>query len=189
MPHGGMGTHQSSVMASDEWLTPPAILAPLGQFDMDPCAAPEPRPWPTAQQHIIRAENGLRMPWNGRIWLNPPYGGPAVVGPWMRRMAAHGDGMALIFARTETALFFETVWRAASAVLFIEGRLFFHHPDGRRAAANAGAPSCLVAYGERNVRRLEKSGISGAFVELPRPLPKTAGSARATALLGVFGDR
>ena len=37
--------------------------------------------------------------------MNPPYGPPPVIGPWMRRMAAHGHGTALIFARTETAIF------------------------------------------------------------------------------------
>lgn len=88
------------------------------------------------------------------------------MGPWMRRMAAHGDGIALIFARTETALFFETVWRAATAVLFLEGRLFFHRPNGVRASANAGAPSCLVAYGRANATALEMCGIDGYLVPI-----------------------
>jgi hypothetical protein len=166
MPHDGMGTHQSSLMATDEWLTPPEIVRSLGPFDFDPCAAPEPRPWPTAARHVVRAENGLTMFWRGRVWLNPPYGGPSVVSPWMRRMVAHGNGIALVFARTETALFFETVWRAADGVLFLEGRLFFHRPDGKRAAANAGAPSCLIAYGRANAEILRQSGIAGHYVSL-----------------------
>lgn len=166
MPHEGMGTHQSSAMDSDEWLTPPEILRRLGQFDLDPCAAPEPRPWPTADRHVVRAENGLLRLWSGRVWLNPPYGGPSVVGPWMRRMVSHGNGIALIFARTETALFFETVWRAATDVLFIEGRLFFHRPDGIRASANAGAPSCLIAYGRSNAAMLAECGIAGHYVPI-----------------------
>jgi hypothetical protein len=84
----------------------------------------------------------------------------------MRRMAAHANGMALIFARTETTLFFETVWHQASAVLFIRGRLFFHRPDGRRTLTNAGAPSCLVAYGARDAAILERCSIDGHFVGL-----------------------
>lgn len=171
MPHGGMGTHQSAAMDSDEWLTPPEVLRELGNFDLDPCAAPEPRPWPTARRHVVRAENGLAMRWEGRVWLNPPYGGPSIVGPWMRRLAAHGNGIALIFARTETALFFETVWRAAHAVLFLEGRLFFHRPDGSRAGANAGAPSCLVAYGRHNADALRRSHLRGHYVELAQVAP------------------
>jgi hypothetical protein len=87
----------------------------------------------------------------------------------MRRMASHANGIALIFARTETALFFETVWERASAVLFLRGRLFFHRPDGRQASANAGAPSCLVAYGATDASTLERCGIEGHFVALGAP--------------------
>ena len=69
-------------------------------------------------------DNGLRKPWFGRLWLNPPYGGSDIVGPWMRRMVWHGIGTVLIFARTETDVWFETIWRAASLILFLEGRFF-----------------------------------------------------------------
>jgi hypothetical protein len=111
----------------------------------------EPRPWPTAREHYTRLENGLIKPWFGRVFLNPPYGGPSIIGPWMRRMADHNQGIALIFARTETGIFHETVWRKASAILFLRGRLHFHKPDGSRAEGNAGAPSCLVAYGHTEI--------------------------------------
>lgn len=161
-----MGAHHSARMATCVWLTPPDILKALGRFDLDPCAAPEPRPWPTARRHLSPAEDGLSHPWSGRVWLNPPYGPPPIIGPWLRLMAAHGNGTALLFARTETALFFETVWRSATAVLFLEGRLHFHRPDGSRAAANSGAPSVLVAYGEDDAAVLRVSGIAGAFLEL-----------------------
>ena len=161
-----IGAHQSPVNVNDEWLTPPEILAALGEFDLDPSACREPRPWPTAKQHYTIFDNGLRKPWRGRVWLNPPYGGPSIVGPWMRRMADHGHGTALIFARTETALFFETVWRSASACLFLEGRLFFCYADGRKARNNSGAPSVLIAYGQHDADILERCGLPGAFVKL-----------------------
>ena len=164
----GMGSHQSAAMLKDEWLTPPAIIDALGgaySFDLDPCA-PVKRPWPTARVHYTIVDNGLMRPWNGRLWFNPPYGGPPIVGPWMRRMAEHGYGTALIFARTETDLFFETVWKKATALLFIRGRIYFHHVDGTRAAANSGAPSVLVAYGESDAEVLNRCGIAGHFVRL-----------------------
>jgi hypothetical protein len=160
-----MGGHQSSAMLKDEWLTPPSILAALGAFDLDPCA-PIVRPWPTAAQHFTTQDDGLKQLWTGRVWLNPPYGPPPIVAPWMRRMVLHSHGTALIFARTETEMFFETVWRAATAVLFLEGRLYFHHVDGLRAAANAGAPSCLVAYGQPDADILEGCTIAGQFLRL-----------------------
>lgn len=163
---GGVGAHQSARNRTNVWLTPPAILQALGPFDLDPCAAPDPRPWPTAARHVTESEDGLSQAWSGRVWLNPPYGPPAVVGPWMRRMAEHGHGTALIFARTETDLFFDTVWGAASALLFLRGRLHFHLPCGSRAPFNGGAPSVLIAYGEADTEVLRTCGLPGRFVPL-----------------------
>lgn len=159
-----IGGHQSARMISDTWLTPPELLAPLGEFDLDPCAAPEPRPWPTASTHYSQPHiDGLTEPWFGRVWLNPPYSREAV--KWLRRLSTHGRGTALVFARTETAWFVETVWASADSILFLDGRIHFHHADGTRAAANAGAPSCLVAYGPEDSARLSASGIPGSFVQ------------------------
>jgi hypothetical protein len=171
----GMGGHHSPRSETEVWLTPPAVLQALGgaeSFDLDPCAVMAPRPWPTAVRHFTRLEDGLSRPWHGRVFLNPPYGGPKIVGPWMRRMADHGNGCALIFARIETAVFVDTVWNRATAVLFLAGRLFFHRPDGVAAEANAGAPSCLVAYGEAEATRLSQCSLPGALVRVqPRQEP------------------
>lgn len=164
----GMGGHHSAKYGKDEWLTPPELLAALGPFDLDPCA-PVARPWPTAAHHFTIVQNGLKLAWFGRVWLNPPYGRKDVIGPWLRRMVEHGRGTALIFARTETDLFFETIWRAAQAVLFLRGRLNFHHVDGRRARKNAGAPSVLVAYGRDDADRLAAAGLEGQLVALNLP--------------------
>lgn len=159
----GMGGHHSAVAMKDEWLTPPLLLDALGTFDLDPCAAIN-RPWDTAARHYTIADNGLAKPWEGRVYCNPPYGLEAA--KWLARCADHGNAIALIFARTETKMFFDHVWGRADALLFIEGRLHFHHVDGSRAKANSGAPSVLVAYGKNNVAALITSGIPGRVVHL-----------------------
>lgn len=148
--------HQSAAMKNDEWLTPPEIMAPLGAFDLDPCA-PIVRPWDTARQHYTIEDDGLAQAWHGRVWCNPPFGREAV--KWLRRMRDHGNGIALIPARTETAMFYECVWGEADAVLFIKGRPHFHRVDGARADFNSGAPICLVAYGRSNARVLLQSRL------------------------------
>lgn len=155
--------HQSAHMKNDEWLTPPEILKPLGQFDLDPCA-PVIRPWPTAARHFTKDDDGLSKAWAGRIWLNPPFGSQATA--WLKRMAEHGNGIALIAARTETKMFFDHVWGRASGVLFVRGRPHFHYVDGRRAAFNSGAPICLIAYGAGDLQTLADSGL-GFVVEPP----------------------
>ncbi len=160
---GGIGGHHSAKMQRDEWLTPPHIIEALGPFDLDPCS-PVNRPWPTAARHFTVDDNGLAKLWEGRVWLNPPYGTKAE--HWMKRLVGHGNGIALLFARTETALFFPWVWEHASGLLFIKGRLNFHFVDGRRAETNSGAPSVLIAYGKGNAEALRASGLPGAMVTL-----------------------
>jgi len=144
---------------SHVWLTPPAIIEALGPFDLDPCAAPEPRPWPTADFHYTEADDGLSRPWFGRVWCNPPFG--AHTATWLEMMADHGNGIALAFARTDTAMFQSHVFKEASAVLFLAGRPHFHLPDGSRAKGNSGGPICLIAYGATNADSLRDSGLAG----------------------------
>lgn len=159
----GIGNHQSGKSLKDEWLTPPEIIEALGPFDLDPCA-PAIRPWETAAHYYTINENGLEHPWHDceRVWLNPPYG--KETSKWLARLAYHGNGIALIFARTETDMFFKQVWSKASALLFLRGRLHFHHIDGKRAQANAGGPSVLIAYGDENIQSLMNSGLDGFLV-------------------------
>lgn len=156
----GVGGHERpNEGATNEWLTPPEILRALGPFDLDPCS-PVSRPWDTARTHYTVNDDGLSKKWRGRVWLNPPYG--PHVGQWLKRLAEHGDGIALIFARTETDAFFGA-WQHADAMLFLRRRLHFHRIDGSRAG-NSGAPSVLIAFGEANVTALRRSGLKGAFV-------------------------
>lgn len=161
-PVRAVGAHESAVGGTDEWLTPPDLLTALGRFDLDPCA-PIERPWPTAERHYTIENDGLRQKWHGRVWCNPPY---AHVWKWLARLADHGTGTALIFARTETAGFHSQVWQKATALLFLKGRLHFYHRDGCRAKGNAGAPSVLVAYGAEDARVLANTTIAGHYVHL-----------------------
>jgi hypothetical protein len=165
----GMGSHQSARSQTDVWLTPPALIDALGgweSFDLDPCAQPDQAAvLPTARRYYTEAENGLLLPWVGRVWGNFPYS-LALVTAFLGRMAEHDRGTALIFARTETDAFHRFVWGAASGLLFLRGRLNFHRPDGERAEANGGAPSVLIAYGEEDCEILASAAIDGAFVPL-----------------------
>lgn len=162
-----MGSHQCASTGTDVWLTPRHILDALGPFDLDPCAAPVEANWKTARVHYRLPDDGLTKPWLGRVWCNPPYSN---VWRWLDKLAFHGSGTALVFARTETAGFQAHVWGKAASILFLSGRLTFHHSDGSKAAANSGAPSCLVAYGRRDATILANSGLPGAYVDRWWPL-------------------
>lgn len=170
----GMGGHEKGFAGlNDEWLTPPEIMTelsrePFGQFDLDPCAPINP-PWRTAKKQYSINDDGLFQSWapNDRVWLNPPYG--PQTGEWLRKLANHGNGMALIFARTETAAFFNYVWDKAHALFFLKGRLHFYTVEGKKSGNNAGAPSVLIAYGQKNAECLKTASLSGKFVSLIDP--------------------
>jgi hypothetical protein len=118
-------------------------------------------PWSTAlMTYFLPEHDGLTEPWSGRVWCNPPYG--PNVGTWARRMAEHGDGIMLIFARTDTATWQKDVLPFADATLFLDGRVHFYLPSGERGKSGT-APSALLAYGLSNVDTLRNAGIAGAL--------------------------
>lgn len=146
-------TAHGRVGGKNEWLTPKNIVDVLGPFDLDPCFS-EPRPWDTAKKYYTDEDDGLAQIWEGFVWCNPPYGENTV--KWLEKMADHKKCIGLIFARTETKMFRKYIWEKAKAVLFIYGRLTFHHSSGEKGDNSAGAPSCLVAWDSEGVKRLKK---------------------------------
>lgn len=158
-----IGGHQSGRMKTDDWLTPKYIIDDLGPFELDPCSPTNP-PWPIANKFYTKIDNGLNKEWKGRVWCNPPYGLQAK--KWLRKLADHNFGTALIFARTETEMFFESVWPKASAIFFIKGRLHFCNLKGTSAPANSGGPSCLISYGATDALRLQLTNLEGIYIDL-----------------------
>lgn len=156
-----LGSHQKTIGVTQTWISPKWIIDAIGPFDHDPCAA-FPRPWDCAARNTIEAMDGLSVEWQGRVWLNPPFHRYRVA-EWVKRLAMHGCGTALLHARTE-AEWFEPCWNNASGILFLADRIHFHYPNGRRAEANSGAPACLVAFGGVDLLRLDKSNIAGNLV-------------------------
>jgi DNA N-6-adenine-methyltransferase (Dam) len=157
-----LGSHQQCIGKSQHHITARRIIDRLGPFDLDPAAAPDPRPWECAR--INWSTDGLLRAWPRElfIYLNPPFD-RYQVSKWVRRLARHGNGIALLHARTETS-WFEPVWERASGILFLADRLHFYRPDGTRQPANSGAPAVLAAFGHEALSRLQRCGIAGVLV-------------------------
>jgi len=160
----GIGGHQSHIRFSDDWITPPSVIAALGVFSFDPCPSSIQKSGYLGMRCWDYGTDALVQDWpkNDRIWLNPPYN--KGLGLWLAKLADHGDGIALIFARTETKDFFDQVWGKADGIKFLRGRLTFLLPSGVKPSGNSGAPSCLVAYGENNLDALVASRDLGGVV-------------------------
>lgn len=188
-----MKTSHERTIGSDEWYTPPHIVEALGDFDFDPCPGRHPDApvfAPLSREAVLADLDGLTSHWHGRVWLNPPYG--RETGAWLKRLALHGDGVALVFARTDTQAFFDHVWGKASAIFFMRGRVQFLYPtdDGLKRGRNAGAPSVLIAYdgdGWRNANALKNSGLPGYFVDLTPTEVVWSGWACAVRTILQFG--
>jgi hypothetical protein len=125
---------------SDEWYTPERITRALGVFDLDPCAGPKSH----AKRNVRRPACGLSIPWYGRVWLNPPYSN---IHEWLSRFVVHGNGIALVNARTET-IWFQRLASADDALLWLKGRVLFDKPDG--TTGNPCVGSVLVSIGKHN---------------------------------------
>ena len=98
--HKSRVTRQSQ---SSDWYTPKFIFDALGlAFDLDPAHPGRDNPHcvvPT-RKNFTKADDGLRQPWHGLVWLNPPFGGRRGQVVWLRKFFTHGNGIALVAART-----------------------------------------------------------------------------------------
>jgi len=141
---------------SHTWLTPLPLVRALGEFDLDPCAAHN---HPTAKRLIILPEDGLAADWNGRVWLNPPYGKHAE--QWLDKLDRHGDGIALVFNRLETK------WMKRflrNGFFCLSGRVtFLSSRDGFKG--NAGTGSILIPFGRKNVGSILMSNLEGEWFQ------------------------
>lgn len=148
----------------DEWYTPAWVTDPLGPFDLDPAAPLVPHR-KIAGREYTKADDGLSLPWEGRVWLNPPFSHPALKS-FVRKMAEHGDGIMLLLCRGFDAGWFQDdVLGKADAILLLRGRVRFIGPDGK-AGRNAPLGTLLAAYGKDNARVLQECGIKGTFIRI-----------------------
>ncbi|MEB2351839.1 MAG: DNA N-6-adenine-methyltransferase [Burkholderiaceae bacterium] len=145
----GMAVHYSSESA--EWYTPADIIeravVALTGIDLDPCSNSQESPNVPAAMHYTRAADGLAREWQGKVYMNPPYG--REIGQWVEKLVTEyrtgrvTEAIALVPARTDTA------WFAALRDFprcFVSGRLTFRKPDGSDADP-APFPSAVVYLG------------------------------------------
>lgn len=147
-----MVVHERAVGATVEWYTPPTLFAALGlRFTLDPAGG--------RNDHVpagfsMRGRGGLQVRWEGRVWLNPPYG-PAAV-PFIDRMIDHAHGVMLVAARTETR-WFQRAAASADVVCFLRDRLHFIRDDGFQARSSHA--SVLMGWGAECVSAISAANL------------------------------
>ena len=146
----------------DKWVVPKEIITKLGEFDLD-VFAPFNRPWDSAKKHFTIIDDGLKKPWQGRVFCNPPDG--RLTSLWLEKCTNYGNCIAMVYAKTDTSYYQNIIMKNAYAILYIKGRVKFHYNDGTQADS-APLPSILVAFDSKNANALENCGIKGSFIRL-----------------------
>ena len=167
------GLHRVST-GDYEWYTPQKIVRlvrqTLGVIDVDPASC-------AAAQEVIQArtfytveDDGLRHPWHGTVFLNPPYKMPEVarfVGKLLEELAAGHTTAAILLvnAATETD-WFQTMAPRANALCFPDGRLHFSH-----ATHNGESPchgQAILYFGSHVARFCEVFAAMGVLLQVLR---------------------
>jgi len=160
-------TADAVALTGNDWYTPRWIFDAAGLvFDVDVCAPvnPEFRTCP-ARRYLTAVDDGLTAPWEGTVWMNPPYGEPSA---WVDRFADHGDGLALLQMPKRTR------WQArmlgaADALTILN--VVFTRPDG--STADVPWPIMLFAIGAESIAALSQVATAdvttrGAYHVRPR---------------------
>jgi len=158
-----VSAHESCVGMSDDWYTPLSIFDALGlEFDLDPCS-PGADHWVPASKVFTKEQDGLKSEWSGLVWMNPPFGGRNGQVPWLEKFIAHGNGIALVAARTSSGWFHDIAPRV-DALLFPKGKTKFVRPDGS-IGGSPGTGVVLMAMGSQACLALEQSNL-GIYLEV-----------------------
>jgi len=125
--------------SGDENYTPPEILSRVrialgGQIDLDPASCDIAQCVIKARDYYTIKDDGLMLPWYGRVFLNPPYSQPACRLFVRKLIASHKAGhvrkaVLLMNASVSTIAFHEAAAYALRTCL-PKGRIGFWRPTG-----------------------------------------------------------
>lgn len=131
---------------SENWETPHQVFQALDaefHFDLDVCALPENA---KCKRYYTPEDDGLKQPWNGTCWCNPPY--RRSISEWVKKAYESETTVVMLLpARTDTKWFHEYIYGKAE-IRFIKGRLKFGGSKN-----NAPFPSMVVIFNSGQVKK------------------------------------
>lgn len=147
----GLFTAPQVALTNDDWYTPKWIFETLDvEFDMDVSGPPGGVPWIPAKRVLTKAEDGLITPWEGRVWMNPPF---SKTKPWAMKFMSHRQGIALLPMGRNHWNF--QLWNSDAHMVQLPADLKFMKngkPTGMMMSA------LLVTYEDELIERLARIG-------------------------------
>jgi ParB family chromosome partitioning protein len=129
----------------------------MGGIDLDPASCEAAQEVIMAETYFTKEDNGLDKPWNGNVFLNPPYSHPAVkhfVDKLLRELKIGNVKQAILLTNNNTDTnFFQDAARQAAAVCFTKGRINFLKPDGSTSSPTNG--QVFYYFGHRKKKFIE----------------------------------
>jgi len=112
----------------------------MGSIDLDPASNEKAQEVVKAKVYYTKEDDGLDKPWDGNIFLNPPYSHPEVkyfVDKLLAELKPGQQAILLTNNNTDTNFFHDAV-RQAAVVCFTKGRINFLKPDGSVSSPTNG---------------------------------------------------
>ena len=134
--------HEQEVTTSDDYYTPAWLFEDMAvEFDLDVAAPPGGVPWIPAKRFLTMADDGLSTPWEGRVWMNPPYSNST---PWANKFREHHNGIALVpFAKSQWN---QSLWDSDGSVVMLPTRTRFTNSD--EGSLSIFLPVAVWAFGD-----------------------------------------
>jgi hypothetical protein len=135
---------------SDDHYTPRWVFERMGiEFDLDVCTPPGGLPWIPAKRFYTMADDGLRQPWEGRVWMNPPY---SACTAWVHRFIEHAHGICLV--PHAKSIWHSELWNSAAALAQPPRRVIFVGGD-----RDVSLPTFFAAFGDECIEAIGRLGV------------------------------
>jgi hypothetical protein len=140
-----------TAVTNDDWYTPKWIFDTLDiEFDLDVSAPPGGVPWIPTTRYFTLADDGLLQPWEGRVWMNPPF---SKTTPWVEKFMNHRCGVALLpMGKNKHS---ETLWNSDAYYVYLPSNLKFMK-QGKQLSIMFAA--MLVTFEDELVENLARIG-------------------------------